>query len=76
MAHRVAVLAKHLAGGQQEDDGAQMTRRDTSSPAVPLPSQVPPPPAAASPAALCNPPAFHVAQPIMALPCSRSCLTS
>ena len=40
------------------------------------PFQVPPLPAAASPAALCKPPAFHGAQPIMALPCSRNCLTS
>lgn len=51
MAHRVALLAKHLASGEQEDDTSHITRRDNSTPAVPLPSQVPSLPAAASPAA-------------------------
>ncbi|KAL4422831.1 hypothetical protein ABPG75_009028 [Micractinium tetrahymenae] len=39
MAHRVAVLLKHLGSGEQEEDGAQIKRRNTSAPAVPLPSQ-------------------------------------
>ncbi|KAL4448859.1 hypothetical protein ABPG77_007576 [Micractinium sp. CCAP 211/92] len=39
MTHRVALLAKHLASGEQEDDTSHITRRDNSTPAVPLPSQ-------------------------------------